>query len=327
MAQCRRSPVSPCCSSAQCADGGLSSTGGLASTGASRTRGPNHTTQHCRQRPLHGPHTAPCPAPPALPPVDADTVFLRDPIPLLLRAAEEADADVVVATATAPCGSAAQAWDAEALDGSSSSSSSSSSSGSRGEGEADSSERHQSRRVLASAEDGEEEGGSEPRVDAGEGVRYATGLVLYRSTPAALRCAYSLLLDMASLASRGHSVGRGSPNSSDGSSSSEEEAVVWEQERFAAFMPTCMGALGRGLAALPTSAVLTTCGADAPSASELAKGSGGSGGVVAVHISSAPPGGGGEAGAVEASLAARVAVMKKVLGIEREEEGGKEERR
>ncbi|PNW73812.1 hypothetical protein CHLRE_13g573700v5 [Chlamydomonas reinhardtii] len=259
--------------------------------------------------------------------VDADTVFLRDPIPLLLRAAEEADADVVVATATAPCGSAAQAWDAEALDGSSSSSSSSSSSGSRGEGEADSSERHQSRRVLASAEDGEEEGGSEPRVDAGEGVRYATGLVLYRSTPAALRCAYSLLLDMASLASRGHSVGRGSPNSSDGSSSSEEEAVVWEQERFAAFMPTCMGALGRGLAALPTSAVLTTCGADAPSASELAKGSGGSGGVVAVHISSAPPGGGGEAGAVEASLAARVAVMKKVLGIEREEEGGKEERR
>eukprot|EP00198_Chlamydomonas_reinhardtii_P004166 XP_001693502.1 predicted protein [Chlamydomonas reinhardtii] len=202
--------------------------------------------------------------------VDADTVFLRDPIPLLLRAAEEADADVV---------------------------------------------------------DGEEEGGSEPRVDAGEGVRYATGLVLYRSTPAALRCAYSLLLDMASLASRGHSVGRGSPNSSDGSSSSEEEAVVWEQERFAAFMPTCMGALGRGLAALPTSAVLTTCGADAPSASELAKGSGGSGGVVAVHISSAPPGGGGEAGAVEASLAARVAVMKKVLGIEREEEGGKEERR
>ncbi|KAG2443750.1 hypothetical protein HXX76_002096 [Chlamydomonas incerta] len=273
--------------------------------------------------------------------VDADIVFLRDPIPLLLRAAEEADADVVVANAAAPCGSAAQAWDPEALDSGSSSAGagagggSSSGSGGAEEDEEDGGERHRRRRALASAEEedeDEEEGGKGPRVDAGGDVRYATGLAFYRSTPAALRCAYSLLLDMAWHASRGHSVGRGiSSTRSDGSSSSEEEPVVWEQERFAAFMPTCMSALGRGLAALPQRSVLTTCGADAPAAEELLAGKGGGGGeVVAVHVSSAPPGGGGQGGAVEASLAARVAVMKKVLGIEGDEgegEGEEEEKK
>ncbi|PNH09313.1 hypothetical protein TSOC_004078 [Tetrabaena socialis] len=212
--------------------------------------------------------------------LDADVVLLRDPFPGLLAL----NADLAVATTGEPCGSRVVAWDPDQAEAEAEAQlpakpeaqlpASGAATGAGGWADVGSGGQQadaQQRRAL-------QEG---PATAAAAGDRYDTGVSYYRSAPGTLRCAYALLLDMAQLAMANVSV-------------------VWETERYAAFMPQCAGALGLVLRPLPSEQYIGSCGADVGAEARRA--------AVAVHASMAP--------GSSSSLRDRMPLMSSLLGIE-----------
>ncbi|PNH09301.1 hypothetical protein TSOC_004080 [Tetrabaena socialis] len=213
--------------------------------------------------------------------LDADVVLLRDPFPGLLAL----NADLAVATTAEPCGSRAVAWDPDQAEAEAeaqlpanpeaqlpASGAASEAGGWAHVGSGGQQADAKQRRALA-------EGPATAAAAAGD--QYDTGVSYYRSAPGTLRCAYALLLDMAQLAMANVSM-------------------VWETERYAAFMPQCAGALGLVLRPLPAQQYIGSCGADVGAEARRA--------AVAVHASMAP--------GSSSSLRDRVPLMSSLLGIE-----------
>ncbi|KAG2500638.1 hypothetical protein HYH03_001405 [Edaphochlamys debaryana] len=152
--------------------------------------------------------------------VDADVIFLEDPFPTLLASS----AGISVGVAPEPCGSKPTPWDEDTP---------------KAPSMADLSSQHNDHwrhsRSLAGSQGAE-----------GGEVLWSTGIAFFRSTPAVMRCTYSLILDMAYHANP---------------KNNGSQEVVREQERFAAFMPMCAGTLGTELRLLDAAAFPTTCGA------------------------------------------------------------------
>jgi hypothetical protein len=132
------------------------------------------------------------------------------------------------------------------------------------------------------------------------------GLTFFRSTPGALRCAYSLLLDLsnAAHATNGSAVAGLAKADDVQAVLAAGRDAVWEQARFAGFMPECAGALGLGLVTLPGDTFVTLCGDEQGKVGEeqvkaLRERA------VAVHASPAPG----------ASLRERAGLLRRVLGL------------
>ncbi len=184
--------------------------------------------------------------------LDADVVVLRDPFPVLLKSGAD------IAVAVSDCGSPATEYvvknaTALAMDGATGASA--------------------EQRALQAGPAASAAAANDP-----DATKYSTGVTFYRSTPGALRCAYSLLLDMSTLARQG-------------------DEAVWEQERFAAFVPMCARALDMVFVELPQEQFGTVCGA----------GAGYRAGEQQVLVHAASP---------DTQLSQRAEVMRRVLGVE-----------